>query len=164
VQSEKVVSKAKYMTPKQKLKIRFKIFSSIIFVGLIILLCLSKYTQQIIDEKWIDWSAFVIGSWFWFDKKLLYFRNLRILSLLLCLVFLFVVIIFIHHSIFAPIPLASVIGRIILNKKLDEMRSIDLEAKDENENAFEARAKMMIYFIVTAIITWIINLIIRIFI
>ena len=125
---------------------------------------LCKYTQQIIDEKWVDWSSFIIGSWFWFDKKLLYFKNLRITSLLLCIMFLFVIVIFIHHSIFAPIPLASVIGRIILNKKLDGMRDINLEAKDEVDDVFEERAKMMVYFIVTAIITGIINLIINFFI
>ena len=152
------------MTPKQKLIIRFKIFSSIIFVGLITFLFLCKYTQQIIDEKWIMCSAAIMSVWFWSDKKLLYFKNLRIISFLLCLTFLFVVVIFMHHSIFAPIPLASIIGRIILNKKLNGMRSIDLEAEDEWGDMFEERAKGLVYAIITAIITGIINLVINLFI
>jgi hypothetical protein len=152
------------MTPKQKLKIRFTVFSSIIFAGLIILLFLCEYNMQIIDDDdWIPWAAYIIGTWFWFDKKLLYFLNYLIISLLLSLSFLLVVVIFVRYNIFAPIPLASVIGRVILNKKLDTMRKIDLNAKDE-WNASEDRAKMMAYSIITAIITCIINFVIEFFI
>ena len=151
------------MTSRQKLKIRFIIFSSIISVELILFLFFCKYNLQI-NEEWVYWSAFIIGSWFWFDKKLLYFRNYLIISLLLSLSFLFVVNILVHYNIFAPIPLASTIGRVILNKKLDTMRKIDLEAKDENEDYLGGRIKMMVYYIVTAIITCIINVIINVFI
>ena len=151
----------KRMPLKQKLIIRFTIFSSIIFFGLIVLLYLCKYTQQIIDEKLIYQSGFIIGIWFWLDKKLLYFKNLRIISLLLCSAFLFVVVIFVHHTTFAPVPLASVIGRIIANKKLDGMRNIDLEAKDEIDEYGEGKAKMLVYCIITGIITAIIDLVIH---
>jgi hypothetical protein len=148
------------MTPKQKLKIRFRIISSIIFVGLIVLWVLNKNNPQIIDD-WLLGSAYIIGIWFWFDKKLLYIRSQLIISLLLCLMFLFIVITTNHYYI-ATIPLASVTGRLIANKILDKERKIDLEAKDECEGILEGRMKMMIYFVMTAAISGIIYLVIKI--
>lgn len=146
------------MTPKQKLKIRFKIISSIIFIGLIVLLALYKYNPQIISD-WLFWSAYIVGIWFWLDKKLLYIRSQLIISLLLCLVFLFIVIIT-NHNYIATIPLASMMGRIIANKVLDKSRKIDLDTKDEYDDLLEGRVKMIIYFVMTAVISGIIYLVI----
>ena len=152
------------MTPKKKLKIRFIIISSIIFIGLIILLLLHKYNPQIISYEWLFWSAIIIGSWFWCDKKLLYFKNYIIICLFLCLSFLFVLIIIKDLYYIATIPLAAMIGRIIANKKMDKIRRIDLDAKDELEGWFEERAKMMIYYLTTLVISGIIYLIIKLII
>jgi hypothetical protein len=154
------------MTPRQKLKIRFIINSSIIFIGLILLLFLCKYNPEIINEKWLFWSAMIIGFWFWFDKKLLYVRNQLIICLFLCLTFLFIVTIFTHLIYFATIPLASMIGRVMANRILEKwkVRKIDLDVKDELEDMFEEKAKMMIYFLATAIISGVIYLIIQLII
>ena len=125
------------------------------------IIILYKYNPKLISEEWLYWSAFIIGAWFWFDKKLLYFKNQFIISLLLCLMFLFIVVIVVRQNFIAPIPLASVIGRIIVNKKLDKIRKIDLEAKDEVDDLLEGRAKLLIYSLTTVVITCIINLIIK---
>ena len=146
------------MTPKQTLKIRFTVISTIIFIGLIVLLVLNKYNTLIVSD-WLFWSAYIIGSWFWFDKKLLYIKKQFIISLLLCLMFLIIVGIA-NHNYIATIPLASIIGRMIVNKILDKSRKIDLEAKDEQEDNTEERIKMMIYFVMTAVISGIIYLVV----
>ena len=108
-----------------------------------------------IDEKLLFWSAFIIGSWYWFDKKLLYIRNQLIISLLLCLMYLVAVAVM-HHIYIAPIPLASITGRIIINKYMDKykMREIDLDAEDEvdGDGVLEERAKMFVYVITTSVV------------
>jgi len=153
------------MTPRQKLRIRFKIFSSIIFIGLIVLLFLNKHNPQMITdelfEKCLLMSLSIISVWFWVDEKLLYFRNQLIISLLLCLTFLIVVITVTNLTIFAPVPLACVIGRIFINKKLDKIRKIDLDAKDKKESWDEIQQSKMIMGIITIVITCVIHLIIN---
>jgi hypothetical protein len=154
------------MTPRQKLKIRFKIFSSIIFIGLIVLLFIYKSTPQIITEELFEdclsLSSIIICLWFWYDEKLLYFRNQLIISLLLCLMYLIVVIKVPNFTVLAPVPLASVIGRVFANKMLDKIRKIDLDAKDKDESWVEMQQSRMIMYIITAVITGIIHLIIYI--
>jgi len=147
------------MTLKQKLKIRFKIISSIIFTGLIVLLFLWQYNPKIICEEWLLGFECVIGAWFWFDKKLLYIKNQLIISLLLCLTFLIVVILIIGHSFIATIPLASMIGRIIVNKIMER----NLETEEEEDSSVEGRVKIMIYWLITAVISCVIYLIIKSF-
>ena len=153
------------MTPRQKLRIRFKIFSSIIFIGLIVLLFLYKFNPQIITdelfEKCLLMSLSIISVWFWVDEKLFYFRNQLIISLLLCLMFLIVVTTVTNLAILAPVPLASVIGRIFTNKMLDKIRKIDLDAKDKVESWDETQQSKMIMGIITIVITCVIHLIIN---
>jgi membrane-associated HD superfamily phosphohydrolase len=153
----------KLMQSKQKSKMIFNIISSIIFVWLIVLLYLLQCNQQIINEKLILWSSIIIGSWFWFDKKLLYVRSQFVISLLLCLMFLFIVVL--HYTFIATLPLSALIGRFIVNKILGEERKIDLyiKKKDDDYTSLEERAKMMIYFLITAAISGMFYLIIKLF-
>ena len=151
---------------RQKIKIRFKIFSTIIFIGLIVLLIISKINPQIFigsDDLWLWWTSFIIGIWFWRDKKIFYFNNHIIVSLLLSFTYIAVSVIVLQEwNIIAPVPLASMMGRIFVNKKLDKMRKIDLDSEDEFYDRIEESTKGLVYFIVTAVITGAINLLVKI--
>ena len=163
VKVKEAVKEAKYES-RQKIKIRFTIITSIILAGLTVLLFLYKYNPQIINEKYEEllfWTAIIISGWIWFDKKLLYYRNQLIISLLLCLAYLVAVETVMRHSYIAPIPLASVTGRIIVNKIMDKIRIIDLNAKDKSVDYLEGRITAGIYYCITAAISLIIYLIVK---
>ena len=76
--------------------------------------------------------------------------------------YLIVVIKVPNFTVLAPVPLASVIGRVFANKMLDKIRKIDLDAKDKDESWDEMQQSRMIMYIITAVITGIIHLIIYI--
>ena len=151
---------------RQKLKIRFTIFSTIIFIGLFVILIISRFNPQIFiesDDLWLWCTSFFIGIWFWRDKKLFYFNNHIIVSLLLSLSYIAVSAIVLQEwNFIAPVPLASMMGRIFVNKKLDKMRKIDLDAEDEFYDREEESTKGLVYFIITAVITGAINLLVKI--